>query len=85
MRLLCTVFVRAFIVRSFIRPRDVISRAPLDEEGIGGKAFAQTFDVLVQCVPKFDEDRSDFLILCRGQKLGTEFANLIFHTKHLRA
>ena len=56
--------------------------APLDDEWVVGKTCAKAFDVLVQCVPKGDEYRSDLLLVLRCEKLRAESANCILHTTH---
>jgi len=56
--------------------------APLDDEWVVGKTCAKAFDVLVQCVPKGDEYRSDLFVVLCCEKLRTESADSIFHTTH---
>ena len=59
--------------------------APFHEEWIGSKAPAQAFDVLAQCLPKFDEQWFDFLVFSGGKNLRTQPANPVFHAKHCAA
>jgi hypothetical protein len=62
---------------------NLISDAPFNDEWIGGKVRAKAFDVLVQSIPKVDENRPEFLlvIFC-GNKLPAKSAYFVFHTKH---
>lgn len=59
-----------------------ISDAPFNNDWIVGKTRAKAFDVLVQCLPQFDQHRSEFLVLLYSKKLRGQFANFIFHTTH---
>jgi hypothetical protein len=60
-----------------------MSDAPFGDQRVGGKMQAKAFDVLAQCVPKFDDDRPDFVIVFCGENLLAQFANSVFHTtKH---
>src|ERR1700674_2009252 len=38
--------------------------------------------LLVQCLPQFDEHRSEFLVLLCSKKLCGQLANFIFHSTH---
>ena len=61
----------------------LFSDPPFNEDWISGKARSKVFDVPAQCVPKFDENRSEFLfVLVGGKKPRAEPAYLVFHTKH---
>ena len=40
------------------------------------------FDVLMPFVPKFNDYRSDFIIIFRGKNLRAQAENRIFHTTH---
>jgi hypothetical protein len=66
----------------FIHGGNVSSGSALDKQWIGAQTLAQAFDVLVQSVPKFDEYRTDFLVVFFGKKFGAQPANPIFQTKH---
>ncbi|MGA8500744.1 MAG: hypothetical protein WB683_04295 [Candidatus Sulfotelmatobacter sp.] len=48
---------RGLLVLFPVPRRNVGSGAPFHEEWIRAKALAQAFDVLVQCLPQFDEYR----------------------------
>jgi hypothetical protein len=62
--------------------RNPISDAPFNNDWIGSKSRAKTFNVLVQCFPQFSHHRSEFLVLLCGKELGGESANFIFYPTH---
>jgi hypothetical protein len=62
--------------------RNPISDSPFNNDWIGGKSRAKTFNVLVQCFPQFDQHRSEFLVLLCGKELGGQSSNFIFHSTH---
>ena len=66
----------------YARRRNPISDAPFHQDWIAGKTRAKAFDVLVQCLPQFDEHRSEFLVLLCSKKLCGQFANFIVHSTH---
>jgi hypothetical protein len=62
--------------------RESISNAPFEHEWIIGSTFAKASNMLAQCGPQFDSDRSDLLVIFGGKNLLAQPTNSIFHTTH---
>ena len=66
----------------FIHRRTVVSGAPFHQEWVSAKTLPHAFDVQVQCFPKFDQYRPNFLVAFLGKKFQAQSANPVFHTEH---
>ena len=60
------------------------SFTPFDDRWVCSEPGPELFDVLVQLVPKLDDQRGGLALVSFGNNLLTEAANLIFHSTQRR-